>query len=262
MSIGSDERGNPSSLRGWLSEVYFPAILAGDLEPLLLRLGARATLDEPMFGRSTGLADLATHLERIRTRLAESKAHFERYAFVTGIDRDMTEGTLEFDREELRLALPIAVVAERRKSREVELRVYCRARELPRCVGRSSPNLPPLPAVLPDNVRQLLDAFAAGDAAGAAALFDTASFTREPTARQREGRANIEAGFGPLFGAGVDFYPTGMGDDGRHCIVEGALMRIHGAAVRPTPSLLVLERSDQGLFRSLRIYDDALASLE
>ncbi|MBK6463776.1 MAG: nuclear transport factor 2 family protein [Myxococcales bacterium] len=262
MSIGSEERGNPSSLRGWLSEVFFPAILASELEPLLLRLGARATLDEPMFGRSSGLADLSAHLERLREKLAETNAKFERYAFVTGIDRDMTEGTLEFDRAELRLALPIAVVAERRRSREVELRVYCRARELPRCTGRAPLSLPPLPAVLPDNVRALLDAFAAGDPVAASALFDPASFTREPTARQREGRANIAAGFVHLLAGGVNFFPTGMGDDGRHCIVEGALLRVHGAEVRPTPSLFVLERSDQGLFRSLRIYDDALFSRE
>lgn len=262
MSIEAEDRGNPSNLRGWLSEVFFPAVLAGELEPLMLRLGARATLDEPMFGRSAGLADLTAHLERLKEKLLETNARFERYAFVTGIDRDMTEGTLEFDRSELRLALPIAVVAERRRSREVELRVYCRGRELPRCAARAPMNLPPLPVVLPDNVRALLDAFAAGDAVAASSLFDAASFTREPTARQREGRANIAAGFGHLVGGGVDFFPTGLGDDGRHCLVEGALLRVHGAEIRPTPSLLVLERSDQGLFRSLRIYDDALSTRE
>lgn len=262
MSFGSDDRGAPSSLRGWLSEVYFPALLAGELEPLLLRLGARATLDEPMFGTSTGIDGLRAHLEQIAKRLGEAKASFERYAFVTGIDRDMTEGILSFDRDSLRLALPVAVVAERRKSREVELRVYCRARELPRSAGRGAPAIPPLPTVLPDNVRQLLDFFSAGDSHGAAALFDPMSFTREPTARQREGRDAIEAGFRTLIGSGVELYPTGMADDGRHCIVEGALMRIGPAAIRPTHSLFVLERSEQGLFRSLRLYDDALASLE
>lgn len=262
MSFGSDDRGAPSSLRGWLSEVYFPAILAGELEPLLLRLGSRATLDEPMFGRSSGLQDLTEHLQNIAKRLAETKATYDRYAFVTGIDRDMTEGTLSYDRDDLRLALPVAVVAERRKSREVELRVYCRARELPRSAPRNPPFIPPLPAVLPDNVRQLLDFFAAGDAEGAASLFDPMSFTREPTARQREGRDAIQAGFQTLIGTGVELYPTGMADDGRHCLVEGAIMRIGSAAIRPAQSLFVLERSDQGLFRSLRIYDDALASLE
>ena len=68
--------------------------------------------------------------------------------------------------------------------------------------------------------------------------------------------------FRSLLAGGVNFFPTGMGDDGRHCIVEGALLSVHGAEVRPTPSLFVLERSDQGLFRSLRIYDDALFSRE
>lgn len=262
MSFGSDDRGAPSSLRGWLSEVYFPAILEGALEPLLLRLGSRATVDEPMFGKSVGLEALAEHLAQLSKRFTETKATYDRYAFVTGIDRDMTEGTLAFDRDDLRLALPVAVVAERRKSREVELRVYCRGRELPRTSPRAAPFIPPLPAVLPDNVRQLLDCFASGDAAGAANLFDAVSFTREPTARQREGRDAIELGFKSLIGEGVELYPTGSADDGRHCVVEGALMRVAGSQIRPTPSLFVIERSDQGLFRSLRIYDDALASTE
>lgn len=262
MSFGSDDRGAPSSLRGWLSEVYFPAILAGELEPLMLRLGPRATLDEPMFGKSSGLEGLTEHLGQIGKRLVETNASYDRYAFVTGIDRDMTEGTLSYDRDNLRLALPVAVVAERRKSREVELRVYCRARELPRSAPRNSPFIPPLPAVLPDNVRHLIDCFSAGDAGGAAQLFDPISFTREPTARQREGRDAIEAGFRSLIGTGVELYPTGTADDGRHCLVEGAIMRIGSAPIRPTHSLFVIERSDQGLFRSLRIYDDALASHE
>lgn len=262
MSFGSDDRGAPSSLRGWLSEVYFPAILEGALEQLLLRLGTRATIDEPMFGKSTGLDALGEHLGNLAKRLGETSAAYERYAFVTGIDRDMTEGTLAYDRDDLRLALPVAVVAERRRSREVELRVYCRARELPRTASRQPPFIPPLPAVLPDNVRRLLDCFAAGDATSAAALFDPVSFTREPTARQREGREAIEHGFNSLIANGVELYPTGSADDGRHCVVEGALMRVHGASIRPTPSLFVLERGDQGLFRSLRIYDDALASTE
>lgn len=262
MTFGSDDRGAPSSLRGWLSEVYFPAVLAGALEPLLLRLGARATLDEPMIGHAAGLEQLAENLGQMSKKLAEANSTWERYAFVTGIDRDMTEGILSFDREDLRIALPVAVVAERRKSREVELRVYCRSRELPRSLPRNPPFIPPLPALVPDNVRALLDCFSAGDAKGAAALFDGASFTREPTARQREGREAIEHGFASLLGAGVELFPTGTADDGRHCLVEGALLRVGGTQVRPIHSLFVLERSDQGLFRSLRIYDDALASTE
>ena len=262
MSFGSEDRGAPSSLRGWLSEVYFPAILAGELPPLLLRLGSRATIDEPMFGKSTGLEGLTEHLAQIGKRLTEANAAYERYAFVTGIDRDMTEGTLSFDRDNLRLALPVAVVAERRKSREVELRVYCRARELPRAAPRPPPFIPPLPAVLPDNVRQLIDCFASGDVAGATALFDPVSFTRESTARQREGRDAIQSGFQSLIGTGVELFPTGTADDGRHCVVEGVIMRIGSAGIRPVHSLFVLERSEQGLFRSLRLYDDALASLD
>ncbi len=264
MSLDPKGSGGTSSLRGWLSDVYFPAILEGALDPLLLRLGARATLDEPMFGRSSGMPYLADHLSELARRLGEAKTTYVRSAFVTGIDRDMTEGVLTFETAAteggalVSTSLPVAVVAERRRSREVEVRVYCRARKLPRFAAREPPSLPILPAVLPDVVRHMLDAFTRGDAQEAASLFDPESLVREPSGKSHEGRSAIQSGFERLLSGGVDFYPIGSADDGRQCVVEGALLRLGGAHIRPIGSLLVLERGDQGFLRSARIYDDAL----
>src|SRR5438477_489755 len=54
------DRGPPSALRGWLSDVYIPALLDSSdrdksLEALANRLGAKASLDDPLHGRATGL---------------------------------------------------------------------------------------------------------------------------------------------------------------------------------------------------------------
>src|SRR5215472_14194684 len=114
----------PSGLRGWLSDVYFPAIVGGELDPLALRLGPRATLDDPLFGRSTGMAEIKAHLQKASGWFREHEASYERLGLVVGVDRDVAEGTLSIRIEGRSLLLPVAVVAERRRSREVELRLY------------------------------------------------------------------------------------------------------------------------------------------
>ena len=116
-------RGTPSNLRGWLSEVYFPALVSSQAHPLALRLGDRATVDDPLFGRCEG-PGIATRLEAMATWMAIRDASYEKFAFVMGSDRDVTEGWLTLTAEGARVRIPVAVVAERRKEREVELRAY------------------------------------------------------------------------------------------------------------------------------------------
>src|SRR5690242_15879161 len=110
------DRGPPTSLRGWLSDVYFPAILDSALGPLSIRLGPRATVDDPMFGRTTGLPALDAHLKQVSEWLSKSGAVYTRGLFTTGIDRDVTEGRLAMKIDGAAVDLPVAVVAERRRS--------------------------------------------------------------------------------------------------------------------------------------------------
>src|ERR1700687_983339 len=120
----ASERGAPSNVRGWLSEVYLPALVSAQAEQLVRRLGDRATVDDPTFGRTTGMPGLARYLEQAAAWLTKREAAFDPLAFTTGSDRDVTEGILALTVDGRHVSVPIAVVAERRPEREVEIRVY------------------------------------------------------------------------------------------------------------------------------------------
>src|SRR5688500_17336553 len=95
----NEDRGLPTSLRGWLSDVYFPALLDKEHlkethRALAARLGSRAAIDDPMYGRAAGLPALEDHIARFSQWLLDHQGSYGRSHFTTGIDRDVTEGTI------------------------------------------------------------------------------------------------------------------------------------------------------------------------
>jgi hypothetical protein len=266
MFDSEDDRGPPTSLRGWLSEIYFPAILDGAREALAKRLGPRATIDDALHGRTAGLPGIEHHLEKTQAWLEQRQATFQKTAFSTGIDRDVAEGMLSLRIDQATVELPIAVVTERRKSREVELRVYCSRRLVghagprPRLVPLA-PDLP-LPKVAGDH----LDALRAGSLEAALDCFeiDGVSIDADGTVhRKQDGtlRKALQALIGTTSPSpGCDLQRGGYADGGRTCALEFTLVRLGGRDVTAQGGLLVYERGDNGLIRSLRAYDDGLSS--
>ena len=102
----------PSGLRGWLSDLYFPALLDGAPGPLAERLGPRSTLDDPRLGRAAGLTDIKAQLDKSAAWLAAASARYERGQFTTGVDSDVTEGVLTITAAGKEIEVPVAVVAE------------------------------------------------------------------------------------------------------------------------------------------------------
>jgi hypothetical protein len=247
------DRGPPTALRGWLSDVYFPALLDVEKpepsrEALASRLGAKATLDDPILGRAQGLPAIRALLDASSAWLRKHDAKYARVAFTTGVDRDVTEGTLSLTLPDKTLDLPVAVVAERRKSREVEVRVYFAAQSVGG--GAEARSLEPAsvndPAPLAPAVQDFLAALGRGDRDAALAAFE-----EEGAARDARGLEHAKSGgalrayfetLGPLA-----FARAGSADDGRTCALEIATAK---------PSLFVFERGDSGLVRALRIYGD------
>src|SRR5579859_8038805 len=121
---GAGDRGELPHLRGLLSEVYLPALLSSDTDSLAHRLGDRATLDDPVIGRVSGAAELDQALRSTATRLARHQATFEKQGLIIGSDRDVTEGVLTFVVDGKSIAMPVSVVAEKRREREVHVRLY------------------------------------------------------------------------------------------------------------------------------------------
>ena len=260
-------RGPPSTLRGWLSDVYFPSLLDASrekaIEALGSRLGAKATVDDPIHGRATGLPAISAHLDKTASWLAEHSASYERLAFTTGTDRDVTEGTLSLTFETKTVDLPIALVAERRRSREVEVRIYYATQPVASERKKRPPLVPPSPEiVLPPAVADFLEALAKGNVAAMVGAFEHDGSLRDARGLQHRMKDGAVKTFldalvaGGAFGAGLELERGGAADDGRTCALEHTLLRARGRDVEPQPGLMLFERGDSGLLSALRVYGD------
>ena len=258
----------PPNLRGWLSEVYMTAALTAQSEHLARRLGERSTVDDPIFGRAKGMPKLAEFLRDISEWLTNRDAAFDKTAFTLGPDSDVTEGTLALTLNAKRVPIPVAIVAERRRGREVEMRLYYSTQAIrgPGAVRpRIHPDADPIP--VPPPVAAHVDALARGDVDAAVASFESGGSLRDSA-----GVVHIrDNGGGPLRvwhenllrarsgQSGRGAYEIAKGartDDGRTCALEYTVVRAHGADVVPQPGLAIYERGESGLLSQVRMYDD------
>ncbi len=240
----------PSSLRGRLCEVFFGALVTEMIDPLMRRLGDKAEVDDPVFGRASG-ADLRARLVEWAGFLNERDGRYDRTITIVGADRDVTEGTLEVRSDGQHRTMPIALLMERRKEREVALRVYC-ATGLFGSAGPKGPTLgegtndgvadlsrTPVPSFAAD----LLAALGKHDAGAAAACFEQESGVRDALGAEHSREAASR-----LLTSAMTVH--GVADNGQVCALEV----VFGTTKRL--GLLVLQRGDSGLVRSLRIYSE------
>ncbi|HZU84532.1 MAG TPA: hypothetical protein VE987_16495 [Polyangiaceae bacterium] len=257
-----DGRGAPSNVRGWLSEVYLPALVSSQAELLLRRLGDRATVDDPLFGRAVGMPALARYLDEAASWLAQRRATFETVMFTTGSDRDVTEGILGLTVDGRPVRVPVAVVAERRPEREVEVRLYYTTRAV-------RPSSPPRAQLVPRDdeltvpppVAAHLQALARGDLDAVMASFEGGATLRDPAgqthAKQGQGGA-LRSFYEKVLGShGIEVLKGARADDGRTCALEYTIPRVNGELVAQQPALAVYERGESGLLRALRLYHDS-----
>ncbi len=235
----------PSSLKGRLADVYVPALVRGELEALSRRLGNRATIDDPLFGRASSLASLDPLIGKVSSWFTDRKSTYQHTYSTTGIDRDAAEGLLSISENGTARALPIVVVAERRRLREIELRIYHAGdgvrKRPPMIAGASTPPVPSL-------VQTAIDAMRLNALEGVLATFEESArvIDSHGKAHDREGGALANW----LSEAALDLYVNGLADDGRCCCIEANLTR----AGESTPAVLAFERGDSGLIHELRVY--------
>lgn len=259
------DRGAPSSLRGWLSDVYLTALVAAQPEQLVRRLGDRATVDDPIFGRTGGMPALARYLDEVAAWLSKREGAFEKIAFTMGSDRDVTEGTLSLTFEGRRVSVPVAVVAERRREREVELRLYYSTKPIKGTHAVRSPLLPQDDEVaVPPPVTAHLQALAKGDVQGIIESFENGGTLRdaEGATHVKEDGGGLRTHYERLFaqaagsGGGFELLKGARADDGRTCALEYTVVRVRGKNVPPQAGLAVYERGESGLLRAVRVYED------
>ena len=249
-----------------------PALVSAQAEQLVRRLGDRATVDDPIFGRTTGMPALARYLEEVAAWLNKHDGAFDKVAFVTGSDRDVTEGTLSLTFEGRRVQVPVAVVAERRPEREVEMRLYYSTKPIK---GTRAVRSPLLAARRrgrgPGAGRRAARSLSRADIGarprqlrgGRHAARRGGRDARQGGRRRAASRVLREAlrlgtddGKGGARRPGIEVLKGARADDGRICALEYTVVRVRGKNVPPQAGLAVYERGETGLLHAVRIYED------
>ncbi|MBX3199986.1 MAG: hypothetical protein KF894_17755 [Labilithrix sp.] len=250
----AEGRGAASTLKGRLADVYVPALVDGSLQALSRRLGNRATIDDPVFGRASTLSSIDPLLEKVSRRFDAMAATYRHVASATGVDRDVSEGVLVVKAPSGTSELPIAVVAERRRLREIELRVYYATESEER--RARTPLIDGEPdAVVPQIVAHVLEAFRKGAVERVLSAFEESSRFVGPSGKSYAKRDGSMASFIAGIGGRLELAPAGVADDGRTCCIEAVVTR-QGAIGRhdAESAAMSFERGDSGLLRELRLY--------
>jgi len=249
-----DPRPSASSLKGRLADVFVPALVEGKLESLGKRLGNRATVEDPVHGRASSLASLEPMMKSLGGWFKERNATYRHVYSTTGVDRDAAEGILAMTIGGQQRELPIAVVAERRRLREIELRVYytpddahAQKRKTRGPLASANPH-----AVLPQQVLAVIDAMRDATIDSVLGSFEVESRVVDPSGTWHHKRDNAMTSFLGGLGA-MTIAVAGSADDGRTCCVEATITM---GSKKDVPALLSFERGNSGLFTELRLYWD------
>jgi hypothetical protein len=256
MTSGDDEERGSSNLRGWLSDVYFHALAQGQADKLAIRLGSKATVTDPAFGRAEGLGPITALLEKQAAWLGAHKAEFRHARFTSGADRDVTEGVVRHDDSGTagargkRVEFPVAIVAERRRAREVDVRLYFPAETLGEGRELPAPLAVPGDAAIAPEARALLLALNSADESALRVELELSATYVDPSGQTHQGD-DIHGKLLAPNRSGVVFHPVGSADDGRVAAVEGNWRDGDSFA---GAGLWVFERGDGGLVSRIRLY--------
>ncbi len=244
-----------SALRGWLSEVFLPALVSNEDAKLLKRLGEKAIVVDPIHGRSPGGAVTADAVTKLGQWLRARGATWTEARVTNGKDRDVTEGDLTFADGTV---VPCAVVSERKRAREVEVKVYFTASDLPEPSGTE---VPAAAEVFVNEVAaRILEWCRTGEAVSTAALFERHGIIRIGGKEIRRDSVDFAPAVATL--AGLVLAPTGSAEDGRVFALQGVVTGEPDAnassstelSLRFGPVVFVFERGETGLLRALRVY--------
>jgi ketosteroid isomerase-like protein len=209
---------------------------------------------------------LTAYLERAAAWFNKRRGAFEPLAFTTGSDRDVTEGTLQLVLDGRPVSVPVAVVAERRPGREVEIRLYYSTNAIQGTPTVRTPLVPRDDELgVPPPVAAHLIALARGDVDAIVESFENGATLRDPTGEMHlkdpQGGA-LRAYYERVFASrspgqpGIEVIKGARADDGSSCALEYTVARLRGRDIAPQPGLAVYERGESGLLRAARLYHD------
>ena len=242
---------------------FFDGLMTGEIDALVGSFAGEPELHHPVRGRIKGTAAFERFATDTRTWLAERNVVVEDVNFIVTPRRGVEEVVLHLERDDGRIALPLALAADRDEAaRIIELRIYFSTWPLTGGHAIRPPLLQPDPDLdEPDIVGDYQRALAAGDVAAAVAAFEPDGYVREPAGAGfiHRGTDELRALYRSFFsnGGGIPLQHCALTDDGRACALEYNVVAWGRTALPPEAGIAVYVRGDSGKLASARIYDDA-----
>jgi hypothetical protein len=242
---------------------YFEGLLSGELDALVRSFAGEPQLHHPVRGRVMGVRAFQAFVRDTNEWLARRNVSVDHVERVVTEPRGFEEVVLHLDGEAGRLALPHALVADRRPDgRLVELRIYFSTYPL---TGRHANRLPLLqrdPELRePDVVAEYQRALAAGDVDAILEAFEPDAYAREPAGAEyvHRGSGQLRVFYERLFSndGGIPLEHCALIDNGRACALEYNVVRWGRSELPPQAGVAVYERGPGGKLAAARIYDDA-----
>jgi hypothetical protein len=242
---------------------YYDGLMSGEPDALIRSFAAEPVLHDPLHGRVRGALAFAAYVAELRSWLAAVNMSFQPVDDVITKTRAVEEVVLHLEGDAGRVAVPVAIVADRGSDGRLhELRVYHSLWRLRGYHVHRTPMLQPDPQLRPsDVVAEYQRALADGDVNAILATFEPDGHAREPAGADyvHRGVDGLRAFYTQLFsnGGGISLEHCGMVDDGRMCALEYNIVRWGEAELPPEAGVAVYVRGESGLLTAARIYDDA-----
>jgi hypothetical protein len=242
---------------------FFDGLRTGEIDALIGSFAAEPEVHHPVRGRIRGVPAFGRFVADTQTWLDERNVTVEDINFIVVPRGGVEELVLHLDGDDGRLALPLALAADRDEGgRIIELRFYFSSWPLTGGHAVRPPVLQPDPDLHEaDIVGEYQRALAAGDVEAAVAAFEPDGYVREPAggAYVHRGTDELRALYELFFsnGGGIPLEHCAVFDDGRACALEYNVVAWGRTELPPEAGIAVYVRGDSGKLAAARIYDDS-----
>jgi hypothetical protein len=241
---------------------YFDGFLTGEADALVESFVGEPMLYDPVRGRVKGVPAFKAFFARMRDWLVQRSVSVEDVDHVVVTGGGFEEAVLHLDGEIGPVALPFAIVADRRADGRIdEVRIYHSNVPLTGRHASRPPLLQPDPDLRgADVVAEHQRALGAGDVDAIVAAFEPDGYAREPagTDHDHRGPGGLRAFYGRMFsyGGGTEQELCAIVGDERACALEYNLVRWGRAQLLPQAGVAVYVRGQSGKLAAVRLYDD------
>jgi ketosteroid isomerase-like protein len=244
-------------------EEYYAKVSSGQFEELLDTFEGDPSIDTPLHGLVQGRQAALDYFRKEREWLFDRQPGAQFFSTIDTEERVVVEYLILLQRNEQRIELPVAVLADKKGNGFSQVRVYHTTWMTRGMHTIRDPLLTPRADLdEPEIVQRYMKALAAGDLETVLSLFADYGYVREPSGSEfkhvgRDARRQFYER--ALAGGGIPLQHCTATFDGRRCAIEYIIDRWGGVSIDPQPGVAVYELDAGGRLGAVRIYDDIAA---